>query len=231
MPAHDDFESDKDLPLESGGSLWTIGTFARKFETCHCDTESWTTKFEEDLQYTSRVTFQPHSYFGGPPSNKTDEIWKRLSPPGDGIVELPIAAAKNLPESLPAPNNPDTALVYGVSVFHQLHCLNFLRFAYYPSSVKDMDEEEVAFHRDHCLDYIRQVLMCHADPTFEPMSEVGINGMGATHQCRDFDKIFSWAYEHRSNKVRGSGYTGSRLTHTPADLNDFDEGPHAGHGH
>lgn len=94
-----------------------------------------------------------------------------------------------------------------------------------------MDEEEVAFHRDHCLDYIRQVLMCHADPTFEPMSEVGINGMGATHQCRDFDKIFSWAYEHRSNKVRGSGYTGGRLTHTPADLNHFDEGPHAGHGH
>jgi hypothetical protein len=38
-------------------------------------------------------------------------------------VELPIEAAKNLPQSLPAPNNPDTALVYGVSVFHQLHCL------------------------------------------------------------------------------------------------------------
>lgn len=96
------------------------------------------------MQYTSRVTFQPHSYYGGPPSNKTDEIWKRLSPreytiffqlekqnhnwpngllAGDGIVELPIAAAKNLPESLPAPNNPETALVYGVSVFHQLHCL------------------------------------------------------------------------------------------------------------
>ncbi|KAI2709188.1 hypothetical protein CBS147332_6247 [Penicillium roqueforti] len=276
MAAHDDFQSDKDLPIESGGSdssstllphpwnysrkssrsswggqicnyrnwlialnalifittvgLWATGTFARKSEECQCD-DSWTTKFEEDLQYTSRVTFQPHSYFGGPPSNKTDEIWKRLSPPGDGIVELPIAAAKNLPESLPAPNNPETALVYGVSVFHQLHCLNFLRFAYYPSSVKDMDEEEVAFHRDHCLDYIRQVLMCHADPTFEPMSEVGINGMGAVHQCRDFNKIFSWAYEHRSNKVHGSGYTGGRLTHTPADLNDFDERPHAGHGH
>ncbi|KAJ5971429.1 uncharacterized protein N7479_001347 [Penicillium vulpinum] len=158
-------------------------------------------------------------------------MWKRLSPPGDGIIELPIAAAKNLPESLPAPNNPETALVYGVSVFHQLHCLNFLRFAYYPSSLQDMDAEEVVFHRDHCLDYIRQALMCHADPTFEPMTQVGINGMGATHQCRDFDKIFAWAYEHRSNKVYGSGYTGGKLTHTPADRNDFDESLHAGHGH
>lgn len=46
---------------------------------------------------------------------------------GDGIVELPIAAAKNLPESLPAPNNPETMLVYGVSVFHQLHCLVWMQ--------------------------------------------------------------------------------------------------------
>jgi hypothetical protein len=92
-----------------------------------------------------------------------------------------------------------------------------------------MEPEEVVFHRDHCLDYIRQALMCHADATFEPLTSVGINGMGATHQCRDFDKIFSWAYEHRSDKMHGSGYTGGKVTHTPGDRNDFDEGVHAGH--
>ncbi|KAJ5189105.1 hypothetical protein N7472_008119 [Penicillium cf. griseofulvum] len=93
-----------------------------------------------------------------------------------------------------------------------------------------MDAAEVVLHRDHCLDYIRQALMCHADATFEPLTSVGINGMGATHQCRDFDKIFSWAYEHRSDKVHGSGYTGGKVTHTPGDRNDFDEA-HAGHVH
>ncbi|EAW12363.1 oxidase ustYa family protein [Aspergillus clavatus NRRL 1] len=191
---------------------------------------SWAEQFEPDLRYDSRVTFQPHSYFGGPPSNETNEMWQRLSPPGDGIVEVPIELAKNLPASLPAPNNPDTMLVYGVSVFHQLHCLNFLRFAYYPESVVDYPPNEIAFHRDHCLDYIRQALICHADATFEPLTQVGINGMGAIHQCRDFEKVFSWAYEHRSDKVH-SGYTGGKVTHTPGHRNDFDEEQGTGHHH
>lgn len=99
MAAHDDFESDKDIPLESGRSdssstllpradswnyhsrkssrplrggqicsyrnwlialnallfftsvsMWVTGIFGRKSEQCHCDTESWTTKFEEDCE-------------------------------------------------------------------------------------------------------------------------------------------------------------------------------------
>jgi len=173
---------------------------------------------------------------------------------GDGIVEVPTEYTYNLPASLPAPNNPDKAKVYGVSMFHQLHCLvslaaaidlqftdktqNFLRFAYYPEGITDMDSEEIEFHRDHCLDYIRQAIMCNGDVTFEPLTQVGINGMGAIHQCRDFDRIFSWAYEHRSDKVSGSGYTGGKVTHTPGHRNDFgdeemEEGvPHDhGHGH
>ena len=59
------------------------------------------------------------------------------------------------------------------------------------------------------------------DTTFEPVSSVGINGMGAVHQCRDFNKLFSWAYEHRSDKTHGSGYHGF-LTHTPAHKNELE---------
>jgi len=33
-----------------------------------------------EVQYSSKVTFQPHAYFGGRPSNKTDEMWERLMP-------------------------------------------------------------------------------------------------------------------------------------------------------
>ncbi|EMF12706.1 uncharacterized protein SEPMUDRAFT_44288 [Sphaerulina musiva SO2202] len=175
-------------------------------------------RFEQDLLYNSKVTFQPHWYMGGPPSNKTDEMWERLSPPGDGIVEIPNEYTANLPKSLPAPHNPDTHTVYGISMFHQLHCLNFLRFAYWPDTVEDMPAEEVAFHRDHCLDYIRQGIMCAGDATFEPLTEAGINGMGATHQCRDFDKLFAWGYSNRSNK-KSSGYTHGRITHTPGQRN------------
>lgn len=87
-----------------------------------------------------------------------------------------------------------------------------------------MSDEEIVFHRDHCLDYIRQGIMCAGDTTFEPLTSVGINGMGATHRCRNFEGIFSWAYEHRSDRVRGSGYTGGKVTHTPGHRNSFNEG-------
>ena len=65
--------------------------------------------------------------------------------------------------------------------------------------------------------------MCNGDATFEIVTELVINGMGATHRCRDFDKLFSWAYERRSDTTHGSGYTGGRITHTPGDRNKFDD--------
>jgi hypothetical protein len=197
-------------------------------------------------------------------------MWQRLSPrrsrknayeiqnmgwliqlsAGDGIVEVQVLIeyAKNLPASLPAPNNPETALVYGVSVFHQLHCLLW-RSSSFSAEISDCGARisfgllttprpgrtsslnEIVFHRDHCLDYIRQALMCNADASFEPLTSVGINGMGAVHQCRDFNKIFSWAYEHRSDKVHGSGYGGGKVTHTPGYRNDFEEKAESGHHH
>lgn len=41
---------------------------------------------------------------------------------GDGIVAVPRKFTAGLPPSLPAPNDPDSD-VYGISMFHQLHCL------------------------------------------------------------------------------------------------------------
>lgn len=47
-------------------------------------------------------------------------------------------------------------------------------------------------HIEHCFDYIRQVLMCHADLGFEHRRNEGeaidndaTDGWGALHQCRD----------------------------------------------
>ncbi|OBT89650.1 hypothetical protein VE02_01798 [Pseudogymnoascus sp. 03VT05] len=218
------------LFLIAGLSIWAhVVILLRSFR---CDTTPETNHFVPDLPYSSRVTFQPHHFYGGPPSNITDEIWQRLSPPGDGIIEVPIEYTRTLPASLPAPNNPDTAKVYGVSMFHKLHCLNFLRLAYYPRGITTMSPEEILVHRDHCVDYIRQAIMCAGDVTLEPLTKTGINGMGAVHQCRDFDRIFSWTYEQRLDKVKGPGYTGAVVAHTPAHGNDIGgTGTGGGHGH
>lgn len=161
-----------------------------------------------------------------PPTNVTNEIWQRLSPPGEGFVDVSNEVAKNLPPSKASPSRPDThkvgahrailpltevslnsvLQVYGVSVFHQLHCVNMLRLNMYPEefhwTMPGQSPEHIRKHRDHCIDYLRQAVMCSADVTFEPWGEVGVNGMGAIHQCRDFQKIFTWAFNQRYNRTK-----------------------------
>jgi Mycotoxin biosynthesis protein UstYa len=58
---------------------------------------------------------------------------------------------------------------------------------------------------DHCLDYLRQVIMCNGDLTpntftVAPDRKGYIPDFNEPHQCRDFSKIFEWA-ERRNNGV------------------------------
>lgn len=80
----------------SGISVW--GHVVILLRSFRCDTTPLVDKFEPDCNYhadifiriwtdifwivlfSSRVTFQPHAFYGGPPSNATDEMWQRLQP-------------------------------------------------------------------------------------------------------------------------------------------------------
>lgn len=51
---------------------------------------------------------------------------------------------------------------------------------------------------DHCIDYLRQAIMCHGDVTpitFEYLPEIkGLIAHHSTeHQCRNFESIYNWA--------------------------------------
>lgn len=66
-------------------------------------------------------------------------------------------------------------------------------------------------HEWHCVDYIRQGIMCAADTTldFAETAHVdaadgtvsksrGFTGDNSTHQCRDWDAMVDWAVENRA---------------------------------
>ena len=61
-------------------------------------------------------------------------------------------------------------------------------------------EYTIGGHFSHCVEIIRQALMCYADATLEPMleengtiSEIGLaTGWGVKHTCRSFDKLMDW---------------------------------------
>jgi hypothetical protein len=46
-------------------------------------------------------------------------------------------------------------------------------------------------HIRHCLDLLRQTLMCHADTTVEvnDVEAGGVHGFGVKHVCRDWDQL------------------------------------------
>ena len=61
-------------------------------------------------------------------------------------------------------------------------------------------------HLDHCIDSIRQSLMCSADIT--PLPYVWwrkynqlMPASAVTHTCRDFDALRDWAKEHRAGAI------------------------------
>jgi hypothetical protein len=49
-------------------------------------------------------------------------------------------------------------------------------------------------HIRHCIDLLRQTLMCHPDLTIEEKDEElgGVRGFGTVHQCSDWGQLVSW---------------------------------------
>lgn len=98
---------------------------------------------------------------------------------------------------------------FGISVFHQLHCLSAIR-----DTLRSLKTDQPARiwggsnHLEHCLDYIRQGLMCAADTTIEWPTFVKtgfqddgpITGEGIAHQCRDWDAVLKFGMKHGALK-------------------------------
>ncbi|KAF3009299.1 hypothetical protein E8E15_000434 [Penicillium rubens] len=92
----------------------------------------------------------------------------------------------------------------GPDVLHSLHCLNAIRkhldMDYYADSM-DLPPEYRRIHIDHCVDHLRQALLCHGDLTPVTMKPVATNTslpysvtfyLGQTereHTCRSAEAI------------------------------------------
>ncbi|TDZ14575.1 Cyclochlorotine biosynthesis protein O [Colletotrichum orbiculare MAFF 240422] len=104
--------------------------------------------------------------------------------------------------------------VVGLEMFHTLHCLDYIRTTFWPekyfASAVQGDQKannHMKFHRDHCLEALRQYVMCHGD--LSPIPSVYYKGLGrnynnlldVSHTCRNFDMIRDW----QMARYNGSG--------------------------
>lgn len=79
---------------------------------------------------------------------------------------------------------------------------NHIREAYWAAvdgPFTNLDQQHAGVHVRHCIDYLRQSLLCHADANLEMpnMEAGGVTGFGFERQCRDIKQLRAWAEEWR----------------------------------
>ncbi|KAK7044215.1 hypothetical protein VNI00_007937 [Paramarasmius palmivorus] len=141
------------------------------------------------------------SPFQIPSSPELDEAWEDLYQ--FGISKITKDQAMLLPnKTWPIPGDEEH-YVAELDVFHNLHCLNMVRKALDPAYYTDWniaENKESAKHVSHCLDWVRQSIMCHADTSvivwqWEDWANETIVKGDVAHTCRNFEKIRDWAKE------------------------------------
>ncbi|EED80954.1 predicted protein [Postia placenta Mad-698-R] len=100
--------------------------------------------------------------------------WESIFPAGGGFLRL-----------------GESQRPLGLAMFHQLHCLARLREA--------MNTRQSTEHVHHCLNYLRQTILCDANPTLEPVIPIlGVRSVNAEvpRLCRDWTAVYRLAEEN-----------------------------------
>ena len=90
-----------------------------------------------------------------------------------------------------------------LGVVHQLHCLHMIwrdhHLAYFPDEERARENRPGYYdaHYEHCVDMVRQRLMCTADTELITFRWIeGKNGpepdFNTAHQCRSFEQTLEW---------------------------------------
>ncbi|KAF9066915.1 hypothetical protein BDP27DRAFT_1296762 [Rhodocollybia butyracea] len=84
---------------------------------------------------------------------------------------------------------------FGISMFHQMHCLQILRNTILMNDVSD--------HTEHCLNFLRQAVLCASDTTLDALDVdvngtlKGTDGIGQTHICRNWETVFEFVHQNQ----------------------------------
>ncbi|KAK1139856.1 hypothetical protein N8T08_011101 [Aspergillus melleus] len=152
-----------------------------------------------DLGYDKQIPYAHDTEYTSSNETHADYMWDSLNI--DPMIIAPTlewAESMNLPASWVFPWDPNRR-IYFVKVFHQLHCLKVMRRSFHDLRT-DGESPIPVGHVEHCLDSLRQDLMCAADDTPMPSLEL-LNGSGEGQmmQCKDFDKIVAWTQAPERN--------------------------------
>ncbi|KAI3324407.1 hypothetical protein HD806DRAFT_67567 [Xylariaceae sp. AK1471] len=202
----------------SAFSIALLGT-SRTFHACR--QEDSRPEWLPASPANAAISYKPQKYqteaasvpLIGPPSPELDAAWESLLQHSNIRIsdqDLHQLGRDNEP-NVELPDGGHAGLLY---VFHDLHCLKRLhQYMFQDYYFPDLDEEQRALnmqHNMHCINQLRQSIMCHADTSVSSYYWVDYDRVPSLnnselHQCVDFDKLYNWASE-RSVDLLEPGY-------------------------
>ena len=179
-----------------------------------------------DIAYFTSA--DPEHIYRRPPSPEVDRAWDYVAQPVAILIEreevdfvdLDIRSAVRAP---PEFNATGEKYIAHLDTQHQLHCLNHLRmalFADYYHSAEELTHPEYMPHLMHCLDLVRQNIMCHADTNFMPLAWAEDNKHAhmprkLSYQCKDYEAFRKWAASKDLTNIVEEEW--DRYLHKPID--------------
>lgn len=154
-----------------------------------------------DFPRSKNVTFQYNSSFTTGEEKAVERAWDALISPAHGFVRVEDPKRYGLKPGIDLAEGGGEG--YALSVFHQIHCLSAVRkLLAMPSPDNDDSLLERNHHIKHCLDYLRNQIMCSADTSLEHArvggTDTEVDSWGVVHQCRDWTQVWEFARDHRS---------------------------------
>ncbi|PLB51573.1 hypothetical protein P170DRAFT_352188 [Aspergillus steynii IBT 23096] len=167
----------------------------------------------EYRRFPTKIVDNP---FAGPPRPEMDDAWHDLLKNDNIRVPAAYLREKNLTSIY---TEDYTEGIASLSVYHSLHCLKKIKHMIYREYYHaDLDETAMAReskHVDHCIEYIRESLMCQPDlslVTFrwinntaqydDPAQFYPTNFDRDLHCCVDWERLDRWAGERAFDLFR-----------------------------
>jgi len=117
--------------------------------------------------------------------------WERLVPVSGTTISCPTDSESSDRGNLGTGGGGGGT--YTVSLFHQLRCLEIIRNDYAAQETSQMSQ--------HCLNYLRQILLCFADTRLEVIRSdrpPNVVSFGSDYNCRDWSKIYASASHNQT---------------------------------
>ncbi|EGD95293.1 hypothetical protein TESG_02781 [Trichophyton tonsurans CBS 112818] len=154
--------------------------------------------------------------FAGPPREEMEQAWHKFLRNDNIRVPIGYLKEKNLTSVYTKDHSEGIA---SLSVYHSLHCLKKVkRMMFKEHYYANKDEESMAReikHADHCVEYIRESLMCQPDlslVTFrwinntaqheDPTEFYPTNFDKDMHYCANWEHLDGWAGERMFDLFR-----------------------------